>query len=137
MFVGGDWGRTKMGISIMNTAEAAKIVNIKVSPQTHPIKVTKMLDMYTIGYGHIKKGTDTTFYIDVCELPSSNIQQVKVNSSCGCTVVKVKKEGNCNKVRVKYDSKRMGSFKKSIGVSLKVDGKIETIFFKLIGKVIS
>ena len=95
----------------MNTIEAAKLVDITVVPETHNISVSKMIEMYTIGYGHIKKGTDTTFYIHVCELEGSNIQQVKVNATCGCTVVKAVQEGNCHKVRVKYDSKRMGSFK--------------------------
>ena len=117
--------------------ELIDIVEVAFEKGIVPIETSDTEQMFIVDYGIMKKGVDSTFTIVVTEKEGANISRVKPTSACGCTVVKAVSKGNEHRVKVKYDTKRMGQIKKSISIILNTPKGIQTIFFRLTGKVVS
>lgn len=111
-------------------------IGIKAGAEVEP-EITKGGQVVDTEYGTMKKGTDSSFFIVLSEKDGNKISRLKASSSCGCTTAKPKKVGDEHLIKVKYDTNRMGSFKKTVTLAFEMDGEIQKIFFKLTGKVIS
>ncbi len=63
----------------------------------------------------------------------------RVKSSCGCTIPKWSRQplmpGQSDTIKVKYDTKRLGSFHKSITITS--NAKTSTVVLKIKGKVLA
>ena len=99
--------------------------------------IVKQGQIVHTNYGTMKTGTDSSFFIKLSAKEGDKITSLRTGTSCGCTTAKPKKVGNEYLVKVKYDTKRFGGIKKTVTVQFKLNGEMEKIFFKLIGKVVS
>ena len=94
----------------------------------------------TIDYGEIKKGSDgvrTFIFENIGDAPIE-IQGVK--SSCGCTIPKKPKApilpGEKGEIQVKYDTNRLGVFRKTITINTNV-ANAGIIALKIKGNVLA
>ena len=60
---------------------------------------------YNIDYGTLQFNSDSIVEIHIT---IESAKDMKASSSCGCTVPKVVKEGNIYKLKIKYDTTRVG-----------------------------
>ena len=97
-------------------------------------------EIETIDYGEISKGSDgvRTF---IFENTGNTPLEIKgVRSSCGCTIPKKPKipiaPGDKGEITVRYDTNRVGVFRKTITVSTNVSSKA-IIALKIKGNVLS
>ena len=88
-------------------------------------------------YGIMKHKTDSSFFIKISTNGDDKITKLRAATSCGCTTAKPKLVGNEYLIKVKYDTKRFGSIRKTVTVTFEFNGEAQKIFFKLIGKVVS
>lgn len=78
-----------------------------------------------IDYGEIAKGSDGVRQFEFTNTGDAPLLIARVQSSCGCTIPK-KPEGPINPgktgvIEVKYDTKRVGPFRKTISVYSNAD----------------
>lgn len=59
----------------------------------------------------------------------------EIKSSCGCTTPSLIKTDDGNKIRIKYDTKRVGPFEKNVIMTYTIDGSQYTTIIKLSGNV--
>lgn len=73
-----------------------------------------------IDYGEIAKGSDGVRQFEFTNTGDAPLIIAKVQSSCGCTIPKKPEEpiapGKTGVIEVKYDTKRVGPFRKTISV---------------------
>ena len=97
-------------------------------------------EIETIDYGEISKGSDgvRTFIFENTGNTPLEIQGVR--SSCGCTIPKKPKvpiaPGDKGEITVKYDTNRVGVFRKTITVNTNVSSKA-IIALKIKGNVLA
>ena len=97
-------------------------------------------EIETIDYGEISKGSDgiRTFIFENTGNAPLEIQWVR--SSCGCTIPKKPKvpiaPGDKGEITVKYDTNRVGVFRKTITVNTNVSSKA-IIALKIKGNVLA
>ncbi len=97
-------------------------------------------EIETIDYGEISKGSDgfRTFIFENTGNAPLEIQGVR--SSCGCTIPKKPKgpiaPGDKGEITVKYDTNRVGVFRKTITVNTNVSSKA-IIALKIKGNVLA
>ncbi len=97
-------------------------------------------EIETIDYGEISKGSDgvRTFIFENTGNTPLEIKGVK--SSCGCTIPKKPEipiaPGDKGEITVRYDTNRVGVFRKTITVSTNVSSKA-IIALKIKGNVLS
>ena len=97
-------------------------------------------EIETIDYGEISKGSDgiRTFIFENTGNAPLEIQGVR--SSCGCTIPKKPKvpiaPGDKGEITVKYDTNRVGVFRKTITVITNVSSKA-IIALKIKGNVLA
>ena len=88
----------------------------------------------TIDYGTIKKNSDGLRVFSFTNTGNAPLIISKVKTSCGCTVPTYSKEailpGEVGEINIKYDTKRMGSFTKTITVYSNADQAIKTLKIK-------
>ena len=74
----------------------------------------------TFDYGKIKQNSDGTHEFEFKNTGKGPLIITNVKSSCGCTVPTYPKEpikkGKTERIHVKYDTKRVGTFRKTITV---------------------
>jgi hypothetical protein len=91
-----------------------------------------------INYGEIKKGEDGTRVFEFTNTGDAPLIINRVKSSCGCTVPSKPTQpimpGKSGKIVVKYDTKRVGPFRKQITVYS--NAKNSVVILKIKGKVI-
>ena len=102
---------------------------------------TASIDFETevIDYGTIKKQSDGVRAFTFTNTGNAPLIISEVKTSCGCTVPTYSKEailpGEVGEIKIKYDTKRLGSFTKSVTVTsnakqarktLKIKGTIVT-----------
>lgn len=97
-------------------------------------------EIETIDYGEISKGSDgvRTFIFENTGNTPLEIQRVR--SSCGCTIPKKPEvpiaPGDKGEITVKYDTNRVGVFRKTITVNTNVSSKA-IIALKIKGNVLA
>ncbi len=74
----------------------------------------------TIDYGQIEKGSDGVRVFEFTNIGNADLIIQDVKSSCGCTVPEKPKDpvapGKTGVIKVKYDTQRVGKFRKTITV---------------------
>lgn len=97
-------------------------------------------DTDTIDYGEIAKGSDgvRTFVFE--NIGDAPLEIQNVRSSCGCTIPKKPEDpiapGEKGEIQVKYDTNRIGVFRKTITVNTNVP-TASIIALKIKGKVLA
>ncbi len=91
-----------------------------------------------INYGEIKKGDDGTRVFEFSNTGDAPLIINKVKSSCGCTVPSKPTQpimpGKSGKIVVKYNTSRVGPFRKQITVYS--NAKNGVVILKIKGKVV-
>ena len=92
----------------------------------------------TVDYGTIEKGADGMRTFTFTNTGNAPLILSNVKASCGCTVPTFSKEailpGEEGEIKVKYDTKRVGNFSKTITVTSNANSAKKTI--KIKGKVV-
>ena len=103
-----------------------KAAKAEISKPGEPVS----FDKTTHSFGELEKGAPATASFTIKNNKTEPLIIVHVSASCGCTAPSYPKEpippGKTGVIKLTYDSKRIGPFKKSAQVKTK-DGK----FFKL------
>lgn len=88
----------------------------KVDPNAPVIK----FESQTVNYGRIDKGSDGTREFKFTNVGKSPLKITRVKSSCGCTIPTYPKTeimpGESNIIKVKYNTKKIGKFSKSVSI---------------------
>ena len=88
-------------------------------------------------YGTIEQNSDGTCEFDFTNTGNEPLVLSTVRSSCGCTVPQWPREpilpGRSEKIKVKYDTRRMGAINKSITVLS--NAKTSSVALRISGKV--
>ena len=91
-----------------------------------------------IDYGNIEKNSDGTRVFEFTNTGEAPLIINRVKSSCGCTVPSKPTEpimpGKSNKIVVKYNTHRVGPFRKTITVYS--NAKNNVVILKIKGKVV-
>ena len=112
------------------------IVNVNIFAQNKGAVIE--FESYTIDYGTIEKGADGVRVFKFNNIGDSPLIITNVKASCGCTIPKKPAKpilpGDSGEIEVKYDTKRVMAFKKTISVGsnainptvlLTIKGKVE------------
>lgn len=90
-----------------------------------------------INYGTIEKGADGVRVFEFTNTGEAPLIISKAKSTCGCTVPEWPKEpimpGESGKIKVKYDTKRVGPLRKTITVTSNAD--TPTVALKIKGNI--
>ena len=113
------------------------IININALAQTNLNAVIEFEEL-TIDYGTIEKGADGVRIFKFINSGNTPLVISNVKTSCGCTIPKKPNKpilpGASGEIEVKYDTRRVMPFKKTISVSsnavnstvlLTIKGKVE------------
>lgn len=88
-------------------------------------------------YGTILQGGDGSYDFGFKNVGNEPLMLTNVRSSCGCTIPQWPREpiapGETASIKVKYDTRRIGSFSKSITVTS--NGSAQPIILRIKGKV--
>ena len=111
------------------------IICFTVSAQAEITFETDVID-----YGTIKKGDDGLREFKFTNTGSSPLFITQVRSSCGCTIPKKPKApilpGEKGEIQVKYDTNRLGVFRKTITINTNV-ANASIIALKIKGNVLA
>ncbi len=104
-----------------------KAEKAEISKKAEPIS----FDKTTHSFGDLVKGVPATATFTITNNKTEPLVLVHVGTSCGCTVPVFTKEpiapGKTGEIKLKYDSRKMGYFKKSAQVKTK-EGKFFSLF---------
>ena len=107
--------------------EYQKAAKAEISKKGEPIT----FDKTTHNFGDLVKGVPATATFTITNNKTEPLVLVHVGTSCGCTVPVFTKEpiapGKTGEIKLKYDSRKMGYFKKSAQVKTK-EGKFFSLF---------
>ncbi len=96
-------------------------------------------EVTTIDYGTIEKGSDGERIFSFKNMGNADLVITNVKSSCGCTIPKKPEgpiaPGESSQIVVRYDTKRVGPFRKTITVSTNQENN-PIIALKLKGTVL-
>ena len=92
----------------------------------------------TIDYGSIDQGSDGVRYFKFTNSGKTPLIITNCQGSCGCTVPECPTKeaimpGESGEIRVKYDTKRVGPFNKTVTVKSNASNKV--VYLKIKGKV--
>lgn len=91
----------------------------------------------TLDYGTIDQGTNGVRYFKFTNTGKSPLIITSCQGSCGCTVPSCPKEaimpGESGDIQVKYDTKRVGPFNKTVTVKSNASNKV--VYLKIKGKI--
>ncbi|UZO80569.1 DUF1573 domain-containing protein [Aquimarina sp. ERC-38] len=94
------------------------VMGVAVNAQEAQAKIEFKTDV--IDYGEIAKGADGVRQFEFTNTGKAPLVISRVQSSCGCTIPKKPKDpiapGESGVIEVKYDTKRIGPFRKTISV---------------------
>lgn len=125
-----------MAVSLVSAQDASKkkVTEEKVNGPVITFKTT------THDYGEIYKGSDGGFDFVFTNTGNEPLILSKPRSSCGCTVPSWPKEpilpGEENKIKVTYNTTKLGAFNKSVTVYSNAKNK-NAIVLRITGKVIA
>ncbi len=95
-------------------------------------------DASEIDYGTINKGDDPLRIIKFTNTGKSPLVITNCQGSCGCTVPECPKDpvmpGQTGELKVRYDTKRVGNFNKT--VTVKSNASNSTVYLKIKGVVL-
>jgi hypothetical protein len=113
-----------------NSQEAAE--------QSNPNAPVISFDKTDFDYGTIYQHADGNTFFVYTNKGKEPLILSRVKSSCGCTIPKWSRQpllpGQSDTIKVKYDTKRLGSFHKSITITS--NASEPTVVLKIKGKVI-
>jgi len=105
---------------------------------TNPNAPVISFDKTSYDYGTIYQKADGNTFFVYTNKGKEPLILSRVKSSCGCTIPKWSRQpllpGQSDTIKVKYDTKRLGSFHKSITITSNATSP--TIVLKIQGKVI-
>jgi len=107
-----------------NESTDVKVENL--SP--HKVTLTKDGNRYTASYGDLSKGEDSKITIKIFDTTSIS----NISSTCGCTVPERVSVEDGQLISIKYDTKRVGQFNKTVTVT---NQRKEKIFITIKGTV--
>ena len=112
--------------------------NTKINNNPNAPKLTFKSE--TIDYGEVNKGGDGVRSFEFTNEGLEPLIISNVRSSCGCTIPEYQRTpigpGESSEIKVKYDTKRVGPFRKTITIYSNVEGgaKVLTIKGRIIDK---
>lgn len=94
----------------------------QLSFENDPLEIAKLsLESPSIDYGIVEQGSDGTRVISFTNTGNAPLIISSVKASCGCTVASYSKEavapGGKGEITVKYDTKKLGKFTKSVTIT--------------------
>lgn len=95
----------------------------KVDPKTDPNAPEITFTTLEHNFGKMKNGADCSFEFEFKNTGNSDLVLSNVRPTCGCTIAQgwqeigPVKKGKSAKVKISYDSKRVGAFTKTITVT--------------------
>lgn len=111
------------------------LLGISLNAQEKTAKINFKSD--TVDYGEIQKGSDGVRVFEFTNTGDAPLIISKVSSSCGCTIPEKPKDpilpGKVGKIKVKYDTNRVGAIRKAITVISNAD--TPTTVLKIKGEV--
>lgn len=111
------------------------LLGISLNAQEKTAKISFKTD--TVDYGEIQKGSDGVRVFEFTNTGDAPLIISKVSSSCGCTIPEKPKDpilpGKVGKIKVKYDTNRVGAIRKAITVISNAD--TPTTVLKIKGEV--
>ena len=112
-----------------NGQEIQKEKQAEISTKVEPLS----FDKTTYKFGNIEKGSPAVATFTVKNNASAPLVITHVSTSCGCTASAFPKEpilqGKSGEIKLTYDSKRVGYFKKSAQVKTK-NSKFYTLYIE-------
>jgi len=121
--------KSKFVFSFVILAMLAFVVSAQ-TPVDHKLKFEKN----THDFGQVKQGDPTQFTFKFTNVGDEPVRLTNVKASCGCTTPTWPREaikaGETGEIAVKYDSKRIGGFNKSIRVQYENRTDPITLFIK-------
>lgn len=121
--------KSKFVFSFVLLAMLAFVVSAQ-APADHKLKFEKN----THDFGEVKQGEPTQFTFKFTNTGDAAVKLTNVKASCGCTTPTWPREpiaaGATGEIAVKYDSKRIGGFNKSIRVQYENRTDPITLFIK-------
>ncbi len=111
----------------------------KVDPNTNPNAPKFAFTNEVMDYGEINKGDDGLRFFDFVNDGKEPLIISNVRSSCGCTVPEYPRTpigpGESSQIKVKYNTNRVGPFRKTITIYSNAVGGTKLLTVK--GKVLS
>lgn len=98
----------------------------KTEVNTNPNAPKISFESNVIDYGEIVKGADGVRYFNFVNGGKEPLILSNVRSSCGCTVPEYPRTpigpGQESQIKIKYDTKRVGPFRKTVTIYSNVEG---------------
>ena len=98
----------------------------KTEVNTNPNAPTILFESNVVDYGEIAKGSDGVKYFSFTNGGNEPLIISNVRSSCGCTVPEYQRTpigpNQESQIKIKYDTKRVGPFRKTITIFSNVEG---------------
>ena len=98
----------------------------KTEVNTNPNAPTILFESNVVDYGEIAKGSDGVKYFNFTNGGNEPLIISNVRSSCGCTVPEYQRTpigpNQESQIKIKYDTKRVGPFRKTITIFSNVEG---------------
>lgn len=108
------------------------LMGLSLTAQEKTAKIEFKSD--TFDYGEIAKGADGLRVFEFTNTGNAPLIISKVSSSCGCTIPKKPEEpilpGKTGEIQVKYDTKKVGPFRKAITVISNADTPTKVLKIK-------
>jgi len=129
--------RTIISLAILLLIGLHSFAQTKGAKPADPMAPTMSFDKLEYEYGTLYQNADGECYFAYSNKGKSPLILSRVRSSCGCTIPRWSRmplnPGQSDTIRVRYDTKRLGSFHKSItilsnagsgSIVLKIKGKV-------------
>ncbi len=132
-------------LTVLTILALAVTINFAQEEQAPPADGPKMeFEQTEINYGEIEKESDPYRYFNFTNAGTEPLVIQHAKGSCGCTVPKYPKEpilpGESAQIEVRYDTKRMGPFTKTVTLTTNAINSSEnkpngTFMLRIKGKV--
>jgi hypothetical protein len=111
----------------------------KVELNKNPNAPVISFESNVIEYGDVARGSDGVRYFNFTNAGKEPLIISNVRSSCGCTIPEYPRipigPNQESQIKIKYDTKRVGPFRKTITIYSNVEGKAITVTIK--GRVLA
>ena len=115
------------------------MAQVNEKPTTNPYAPVLTIDKLEYDYGTMYQNADGNTYFVYTNDGQEPLIFSRVKASCGCTTPKWSRQplmpGQSDTLKVKYDTKRLGSFNKSITISS--NASVAKVILRVKGKVIA
>lgn len=110
----------------------SNILNIKTKSKKVNLHYSKSTEKYVIDYGIIPYNYKSDVRLFIKE---NNLNNIRVSTTCGCTVANIVKTNEGAEMEVKYDTLRIGTFTKNITMHYSKNNKAGQIIITIKGEV--